>query len=124
VFQVSPVACIRMEHYDIMSPFVELRMEGGSLMPMRFYSQRTRRALALLTALCCFWMSTVGSLQHFHGASNLADAPGFSRVSAAPAQASQIAAAKAPRTARHPAHCLACEWQANSVSAALPAFQV
>src|SRR5947209_2209689 len=88
-------------------------------MRMTMQAPSQMRGFALLTALCCFWASTFGALLHTDhllagiGSPTARTAHAVSTLSVAPDSASQ------------PGHaCLACEWQANSVSCALPVFSV
>ncbi len=81
-------------------------------MAVRFLPVRTRRALALLTALACFWLSAFGALAH-------TDCLGLDLPATT---GHRVALSHAAPPAHHQGPCLACEWQANSVSAALPAF--
>src|SRR5436309_15509638 len=85
---------------------------------LMFDRRNIRRAFALTTALCCFWLSTVGSLMHTHGL------PGSTRRTDVAASASRqddtaVSAAQLDRAFDAGGNCAACEWQSNSVSSAL-----
>ena len=88
-------------------------------MRLKMHAIRQLRGFALLTALCCFWASTFGALHHTdHLLAGLAIPTARSAHSGAAAHAALDSPAQ-------PGHvCLACEWQANSVSCALPVFSV
>src|SRR5438067_1623795 len=87
-------------------------------MRLKMHAIRQLRGFALLTALCCFWASTFGALLHTDHLLAGVTVPAARTARATTAHASQTSPLQ-------PAHvCLACEWQANSVSCALPLFAV
>ncbi len=77
------------------------------------------RAAAALVAVLYVLLCTSGSLIHAHGPSAGDDFLGVAEavISGPRSQAFSPQASTNPA----PLHCLYCEWQANSVSAALPA---
>src|SRR5690349_21480151 len=87
----------------------------------RSFSARARRALAVLTALSCFWLSAIGSVFHHHAYINTQE--NGQSVITGTAHTPYAAVAKSQQPGDL-SPCLACEWQANSVSVALPSFEV
>jgi hypothetical protein len=89
---------------------------------MRRNVSRLRRSIALLTAVCCFWLGTVGSLLHTHG--SVLEARSTSLVASAPANHLGHAVLQGSHSKSDRSQCLACEWQATIVSPALTAFEL
>src|SRR5207244_8497129 len=96
--------------------------KGGSGTMMRRNVSRLRRSFALLTAICCFWLGTVGSLMHTHGSA--LDTRTSNLVASAPVDHSSHAALQANHSNSDRSQCLVCEWQASIVSLALAQFEM
>lgn len=96
-------------------------------MPIRRQLQKSCRVLATLVLLCYVWVSAVLPFQHVD---NLDDAEGspasFSFIHTGPRLPMRTCLRSdrraAAQKASHAGPCLACQWQANNVSAALPIF--
>lgn len=93
------------------------------LRTLKLVHRKSIRAQALLVAVLYLFLSTFGMLTHSHagqeGDSSIASAVSFTAVAVTPAhpilRAGHVSA---------PRECAFCDWQANSVSAALPPFRV
>jgi hypothetical protein len=86
--------------------------------------RRSMRLFTLLAALCYLWVGSALSFQHTdcltHDVETLLRLPSaFTSIDRPFPLHTRITHTKAKA---HPAHCDACEWQANNVSPALPAF--
>ncbi|HLJ53875.1 MAG TPA: hypothetical protein VKT77_02495 [Chthonomonadaceae bacterium] len=85
-----------------------------------------RRTCAAIVAFCYFWLSTVVACQHTHhllddmaAAMSVGYAARAHLTPHAAGSATQVVISSRPAAS---AHCFACEWQAASVSPALPAM--
>lgn len=90
----------------------------------RAQTQPLRRLCAAIVAFCYFWLSTVVACQHTHHIIDDLAASGAmpSRISASSQHAPLKTDFKAAPAVSKAGQCLACEWQASSVSPALPAI--
>lgn len=93
-------------------------------MPSRFRTAKQQRASALVTVLCCLWMSTIGSLFHTDGPLMLPQAGRVTSAGMSAAGGPHLVWTRGSRRAESPGDCAACQWQANSVSPAMPGFSL
>jgi hypothetical protein len=85
-------------------------------------TRRSKRALAALTAFVGLWLSACGPFLHTHTlADDLNALHGLWQSAHSPQSPDTSLAAG---HVQHPDRCLACEFQANSVSPALTVFAV
>jgi hypothetical protein len=105
-----------------------IHLERRQSMP-KSHIRRYQRILAAVVAFCYFWLSTIVACQHT--THELHDIALAARMSSATSRHSGserafplACAIRSVQKVSGSNHCLACEWQAVSVSPALAAFQL